>query len=161
MRGAADAARALGYDVVTVPDPVVGDARTMGPVVLQQARTLIAGRSRPLAVIASGETTVKVVGAGRGGRNQELALSVAAELEQHGDEIAVGSFGTDGIDGPTDAAGAFVDHTTLRRAREQSLDAGALLADNNAYAFFGRLGDLLMTGPSPTNVGDIQVVLFS
>jgi hydroxypyruvate reductase len=161
MRGAAAAARALGYDVVTSPDPVIGDARTMGPLVLEQARKLIAGRSRPLAVIASGETTVKVVGAGRGGRNQELALSVAAALEPERGEMAVGSFGTDGIDGPTDAAGAFVDHTTLRRAREQSLDAGAFLADNNAYAFFGRLGDLLMTGPSTTNVGDIQVVLFS
>lgn len=161
MRGAADAARALGYDVVTTDEPVVGDARTMGPLVLDRARSLRGARPVPLAVIASGETTVKVVGSGKGGRNQEMALSVAAAAAQHGGELAMGSFGTDGIDGPTDAAGAFVDHTTLGRARELSLDPEAFLADNNAYAFFGHLGDLLVTGPSTTNVGDIQVVLFS
>ena len=160
MRGAAEAARALGYDVQTSEEPVIGDARTMGPLVLERARTLADGRTRPLAVIASGETTVKVVGSGKGGRNQELALSVAAAVGQQGDDLAMGSFGTDGIDGPTDAAGAFVDGTTVTRARELSLDPEAFLADNNAYAFFGRLGDLLMTGPSTTNVGDIQVVLF-
>ena len=160
MAGAADTARALGYDVATIDDPVVGDARTMGPVVLERARALAAGRARPLAVIASGETTVKVVGRGKGGRNQEIALSVATALAQEAQDIAVGSIGTDGIDGPTDAAGAYSDTTTIARAREQALDAGAYLADNNAYAFFQQLGDLIVTGPSTTNVGDLQVVLF-
>ena len=160
MAGAADTARALGYDVAAIDDPVVGDARTMGPVVLERARSLAAGRARPLAVIASGETTVKVVGRGKGGRNQEIALSVAAALSQDAPDIAVGSIGTDGIDGPTDAAGAYSDTTTMARAREQALDADAHLADNNAYAFFQQLGDLIITGPSTTNVGDLQVVLF-
>jgi hydroxypyruvate reductase len=74
--------------------------------------------------------------------------------------VALGSVGTDGIDGPTDAAGAFADTTTIARARQQSLDADAFLADNNAYAFFQKLGDLIITGPSTTNVGDLQIVLF-
>lgn len=160
MHGAAAAARAFGYDVVTSDDPVVGDARTMGPMVLDRARTLAGGREGPVAVVASGETTVRVVGSGKGGRNQELALSLAAAVADLGVNVAAGSFGTDGIDGPTDAAGAFVDHTTLDRAHALSLDPGAFLADNNAYAFFAGLGDLLITGPSTTNVGDIQVVLF-
>jgi glycerate 2-kinase len=160
MQGAAETARALGYDVVLDEAAVVGDARTMGPVVLDRARGLAAGRNRPTAVIASGETTVKVVGAGRGGRNQEIALSVAKALANEPTAMALGSFGTDGIDGPTDAAGAFSDTTTIARARQHALDADAFLADNNAYAFFQPIDDLIITGPSTTNVGDLQVVLF-
>jgi hydroxypyruvate reductase len=160
MRGAADAARALGYDVVLSEDPVVGDARTMGPLVLERAKTLAAGRKRPFAVIASGETTVKVVGTGKGGRNQEIALSVANLLAGGAEDIALGSVGTDGIDGPTDAAGAYSDSSTIARAQRQQLDAAAFLADNNAYAFFQGIDDLIITGPSTTNVGDLQVVLF-
>ena len=160
MRGAAEAARSLGYDVILFDDPVVGDARTMGPVVLERAKTLAAARKGPVAVIASGETTVKVVGSGTGGRNQEIALSVATALVRETAEMAVGSVGTDGIDGPTDAAGAYADTTTIARARERALDAEAYLADNNAYAFFQTLGDLIITGPSTTNVGDLQIILF-
>jgi hydroxypyruvate reductase len=160
MRGAADAARALGYDVALSEDPVVGDARTMGPLVLERAKTLAAGRKRPFAVIASGETTVKVVGTGKGGRNQEIALSVANLLAGGAEDIALGSVGTDGIDGPTDAAGAYSDSSTIARAQRQQLDAAAFLADNNAYAFFQGIDDLIITGPSTTNVGDLQVVLF-
>ena len=160
MSGAAAAARSLGYDVITSDEPVIGDARTMGPQVLERARSLASGRTRPLAVVASGETTVKVIGTGKGGRNQEMALAVARSLEAEPEDVAFASFGTDGVDGPTDAAGAHVDATTLSRARQQSIDADAFLADNNSYAFFQRLGDLIMTGPSTTNVGDIHVTLF-
>ena len=156
MAGAADAARSLGYDVALIDDPIVGDSRTMGPVLLERARKLAAGRTK-LAVIASGETTVKVVGKGKGGRNQEMALSVARALAEGSGEVAMLSIGTDGIDGPTDAAGAWVDRTTIDRAKRLSLDADAYLADNNAYAFFAELGDLMITGPSTTNVGDIVV----
>ncbi len=160
MKGAAEAARQLGYEVVLSEEPIVGDARTMGPIVLDRARSHALAGTRPMAVIASGETTVKVVGTGRGGRNQELALSVVKALAADSSDIALASIGTDGIDGPTDAAGAYVDRTTLHRAGQQSLDAEAYLADNNAYAFFQRLDDLIITGPSTTNVGDLQVVLF-
>ncbi len=160
MKGAADAARSLGYEVVLNEEPIVGDARTMGPVVLERARAIAAGRTGPLAVIASGETTVKVVGAGKGGRNQEIALSVTRMLVGEPRDIAVGSLGTDGIDGPTDAAGAYADRTSILRAEQHSMDADAYLADNNAYAFFQNLNDLIITGPSTTNVGDLQIVLF-
>ena len=160
MDGAAAAARALGYEVVLSEAPIVGDARTMGPIVLARARELASGSKRPIAVIASGETTVKVVGAGKGGRNQEIALSVAKLLADERDEIALASFGTDGIDGPTDAAGAYVDATTIARAAPHALDPDRFLADNDAYAFFQKLDDLIITGPSTTNVGDLQVVLF-
>ena len=160
MHGAAETARSLGYDVVLSEDPICGDARTMGPIVLERARALAAGRKRPVAVIASGETTVKVVGSGKGGRNQEMALSVAKALSNESADIALGSVGTDGIDGPTDAAGAYADTTTIARSRQQSLDADASLADNNSYAFFQKIDDLIVTGPSTTNVGDLQIVLF-
>ncbi len=160
MSGADEAARSLGYDVILIDEPIVGDARTMGPIVLQRARALAAGRRRPVAVIASGETTVKVTGGGKGGRNQEIALSVAKALAHESTDVALASVGTDGIDGPTDAAGAYSDTTTVARAGQQSLDADAFLADNNAYAFFHAIGDLIMTGPSTTNVGDLQIVLF-
>ena len=160
MTGAAEAARALGYDVVSIEGPVVGDARTMGPAVLNMARAVADGKTRPVAVIASGETTVKVVGGGKGGRNQELALSVVNALAADPRNAALASIGTDGVDGPTDAAGAYADRTTLARAREHDLDPAPYLSDNNSYAFFQTLDDLIITGPSTTNVGDIQVVLF-
>lgn len=160
MNGAAAAAQSLGYEVALFETPVVGDARTTGPTLLELALAAAADKPRPFAVIASGETTVKVVGKGTGGRNQEMALSVAASLAGESSAMAMASVGTDGIDGPTDAAGAYADTTTLERARRHSLDPEAHLADNNAYAFFNGLNDLIMTGPSATNVGDIQVVLF-
>lgn len=160
MHGAAESARALGYDVAIVDAPVVGDARTMGPSVLARARAIADKKARPFAVISSGETTVKVVGSGKGGRNQEIALSVVRELSRSGEDAAVVSIGTDGIDGPTDAAGGYSDRTTLDRAAALGLDPDAYLADNNAYEFFRRLDDLIITGPSTTNVGDLQIVLF-
>jgi glycerate 2-kinase len=160
MAGAADAARLSGYDVAVIEEPIVGDARTTGPVLLERARALAAGKPRPLCVIASGETTVTVIGKGKGGRNQEMALSVAQTLAEAREEIALGSIGTDGIDGPTDAAGAYSDSTTVWRAKQQALDADACLADNNAYAFFQGLNDLIITGPTTTNVGDVQIILF-
>jgi hydroxypyruvate reductase len=168
MEGARDAARALGYEVVMIQDPIVGEARLAGPALLDRARALSAGAHQPVCVIASGETTVKVTGAGRGGRNQEMALAVAPLLKRDPGSlsgplsgVAFASIGTDGIDGPTDAAGAHADDTTAARAREYSLaKPGAYLADNNAYAFFQALGDLVITGPTTTNVGDVQIILF-
>jgi hydroxypyruvate reductase len=115
---------------------------------------------RPLCVISSGETTVTVRGRGRGGRNQEFALALATMLDALGDRVAAASIGTDGIDGPTDAAGAFVDSSTLRRAQAAGFLPHEFLDDNNTYVFFERLGDLIKTGPTATNVGDLQVILI-
>lgn len=159
MRGAREEAAALGYQVVVVDAPVLGEAREAAAAFARQVQSIAADQRRPSCVIASGETTVKLPerGHGRGGRNQEFALALAL-LDAFGD-YAFASVGTDGIDGPTDAAGAIVDGTTLRRAREQGLDAAAALQAHDSYPFFKALGDLVVTGPSGTNVGDLAIFL--
>jgi len=166
MIGAAAEARSRGYHVVHIDDPVVGDARTIAPAYLRGAIARANAIARPVCVVSSGETTVKVVGRGRGGRNQEFALAAALSLAD-GDAggasrgVILASVGTDGVDGPTDAAGALADATTIERGRSAGLDARAHLSDNNAYAFFGAIGDLIHTGPTGTNVGDLQVILLA
>jgi hydroxypyruvate reductase len=110
-------------------------------------------------VLSAGETTVRVTGRGRGGRNQEFALAMAEPLAGT-DNVVAASAGTDGIDGPTGAAGAIVDGTTMARAAAQGLPSPAtVLARNDSYTFFEMLGDLILTGPTATNVGDVQVLL--
>lgn len=157
MAGARDRARELGYDVVVIEPPVLGDARRAAIDLASRIHDLARDRTTPLCVIASGETTVTLEAAstGRGGRNQELALAFA--LAFGGGPHAFGSFGTDGIDGPTDAAGAIVDDRTLARAKEEGLDAARALQAHDSYPFFAALGDLVITGPTGTNVGDLQL----
>jgi hydroxypyruvate reductase len=158
--GAAVEARRRGYTVVEHPEAVVGEARTAGQALARRAALAIAGTPGPVCLLSAGETTVTVMGQGRGGRNQELALAAAVELPALPRPAVVASVGTDGIDGPTDAAGAIADATTLARAAAAGLPAPAqVLDDNDAYAFFAPLGDLVMTGPTGTNVGDVQVVV--
>jgi len=113
----------------------------------------------PACLLAGGETTVTMRGQGRGGRCQEFALASGPTLAGWANTV-VAAFGTDGTDGPTDAAGALVDGETAARARGLGLDAGRALADNDSYPFFQRLGDLLMTGPTRTNVNDIYLALI-
>lgn len=159
--GARKAAEALGYHVHVVQAPVMGEARISARSHLAMIAESLASLPRPLCVISSGETTVTVVGRGKGGRNQEFALAMAPLLETVGSKVVAASIGTDGIDGPTDAAGAVVDPTTLRRAEAQGLaPAQTFLDNNNAYEFFDRLGDLIHTGPTNTNVGDLQIILI-
>ncbi len=98
-----------------------------------------------------------VTGNGVGGRNQELALG--ASLEISGFDVVVAALATDGIDGPSDAAGAIVDGSTLKRAETMNMDAPQFLADNDSYTFFSRLGDALLTGPTGTNVNDLTLIL--
>jgi glycerate-2-kinase len=159
MEGAREAAERLGYDTEVEIAPVVGEAREAGADLAGRLRGRVGCSHRPRCLISSGETTVTVSGSGRGGRNQELALSAALALAGVG-PFALLSAGTDGIDGPTDAAGAIVDHTTLDRARLRGGEAAAqALRDNNSHGFFEPLGDLILTGPTDTNVGDLQVCL--
>jgi hydroxypyruvate reductase len=165
QRGAIDGARraaeALGYHVHVVPEPVTGEARVSARSHVAMVAESLGSLPRPLCVISSGETTVTVVGRGKGGRNQEFALAMAPLLETVGSNVVATSIGTDGIDGPTDAAGAVVDPTTLRRAEAQGLaQPQTFLDNNNAYEFFDRLGDLIHTGPTNTNVGDLQIILI-
>jgi hydroxypyruvate reductase len=162
---AALAARAeaerLGLHASLLSTYVEGEAREVGRVVGALAREeRAAGRPLPLpaCLILGGETTVTVRGHGRGGRNQELALGAASAIDGL-DDVLVACLATDGTDGPTDAAGAAVDGTSLARAREMGLDPRRALDDNDAYPLLERLGDLLATGPTNTNVNDLTFVL--
>ena len=158
---AARAASSMGFQVLVLTTYVEGEAREVGRVLAGLLREIDASGhplARPCCVIAGGETTVTVRGSGQGGRNQELALSAAFALRGVPD-VLLASIGTDGNDGPTDAAGAFVDGTTLDRARALGLDAASYLANNDSYAFFDRLGDLIRTGPTNTNVNDVIFLL--
>ena len=161
LNEAARRAVELGYHAVTLPDPVVGEARVEGAAHVRRAAALCGAASRPACILSSGETTVEVTGSGRGGRNQEFALAAAAPLAALFVRAALASVGTDGVDGPTDAAGAIVDTTTLARARDCGGMAPRRYLDrNDSYCFFDRLGDLVRTGPTRTNVGDLQVMLI-
>ncbi len=142
MRAAADMARRLGYDVHVHQAPIIGRARDAAPFVVG----LAAGRARPVCVIASGETTVRVVGHGRGGRNQELAAAALEPLAAVG-PAALASIGTDGVDGPTDAAGAIVTSDMWAALGPGApVVCSAALDDNDSYPFLERLGALVKTG---------------
>ncbi len=159
VAGARAAAEARGYFVHAVDDPITGEARVAGARLMEVAARWMNDARRPACLLSAGETTVSVVGAGKGGRNQEVALGAALK-GLPGATFAMASVGTDGVDGPTDAAGALVDSTTLARAEMTGLgDPGRFLAANDAYRFFDPLGDLIRTGPTDTNVCDLQVIL--
>lgn len=158
LQAAAEQARALGYSTYVLAGNVTGEAREVGKRLAQEARA-ITGEG-PVCLIWGGETTVTVRGQGRGGRNQELALAAALALEGSRRSIVFLSGGTDGRDGPTDAAGAWVTHRTARNAREAGLLPELYLADNDSYTFFEKAGSLLLTGPTHTNVMDVQIALI-
>ena len=163
MSGAAEEADARGYHVVRLEEAIVGDARTAGPSLVHDAIGRASLLGRPACIVSSGETTVHVTGSGKGGRNQELALACAGPLAALGNATtaAMASVGTDGIDGPTDAAGAIVDTATAARAAAAGLRPDSFLDNNDAYTFFETLGDLIRTGPTGTNVGDLQAILLT
>ena len=159
LDAAAGCATGFGYDVVKLPTPVIGEARAAAGSFLALAAAV--GRRRPACILAAGETTVEVRGPGRGGRNQEFALAAVEPLAALTGAAALASIGTDGIDGPTDAAGAVSDTTTLARARKKGLHHPVqYLERNDSYTFFEQLGDLVRLGPTATNVGDLQVLLI-
>jgi len=169
MAGASVEAKGLGYRVRLIAPPTLGEAREAAKsFAALTGDDAAAAVSPPMSVIGAGETTVRLdpQHAGRGGRNQEFALAAALEIgrpERTRDtrraDWALASVGTDGIDGPTAAAGAIVDPTTLSRAAAAGLDPRAALDAHDSYPFFERLGDLVLTGPTGTNVGDLQVFL--
>jgi glycerate 2-kinase len=159
-RAALGRAEELGYHSLLWSTSVEGEAKEVGMALADIAKEIVAADTpvkRPAALIAGGETTVTVTGNGVGGRNQELALS--ASIEVSGFDVVVAALATDGIDGPTDVAGAIVDGSTLKRAETMNMDALQLLADNDSYTFFSRLGDALFTGPTGTNVNDLTLIL--
>jgi len=161
MEGASAEAARLGYVVERIEPPILGEAAMAGRAFVEDARARARRHRRSVCVVASGETTVTLTGkTGAGGRNQEFALAAALAMAKSGD-VALASVGTDGIDGPTDAAGAIVDALTIARAQAMGLDASAALARHDSHPFFKALGDLIVTGPTGTNVGDLQVCLVA
>lgn len=153
---AVDQAQMLGFHAEFLTDQLVGEARSVGEYLAEiaQAKKRL---PRPFLFVCGGETTVTVVGEGKGGRNQEVALGAVrgfAGLEN----VLLVTLATDGEDGPTHAAGAFVDGSTLRRALARGLDPDDFLRRNDAYTFFESLADLLVIGPTGTNVNDISFI---
>ena len=159
--GAAAAARALGFTVHIIATPIEGEAREASRAFLRAARQMVAESRAPVCVLGAGETTVTVTGNGLGGRNQEFVLAAVPQVASFDRLTVLASAGTDGIDGPTDAAGAIVDSTTLARAGQIGVDWESTLESNDAYHFFRRLGDLIVWGPTGTNVGDVQMLLVA
>jgi glycerate 2-kinase len=139
-----------------------GEAKYAGIALASVAREILVSGNpmpKPAGIIAGGETTVTVTGKGVGGRNQELALAAASKLNGM-DGVVLASLNTDGVDGPTDAAGAIVDGKTLAQATMLGLSMEECLAENDSYRFFSKLGDLIVTGPTGTNVKDISVIII-
>lgn len=155
---AAASARGLGYEPFILTDMLCCQAREAGSFLASIARTHC-GAAHPVALIAGGETVVRLTGKGLGGRNQEIALSAAAGIAglKH---VAVFSIGSDGTDGPTDAAGGYADGRTAQRLSGLGLSIDSVLADNDAYHALARVGGLIFTGPTGTNVNDVAVVLI-
>ena len=156
-RAAADACRAEGYEPVLLTDCLCCEAREAGSLLGSIARTH-AGQGRKRAFIAGGETVVHLTGHGLGGRNQELALAAAPALAGLRG-CCVFSVGSDGTDGPTDAAGGYADGEALAALTAAGLDVPHALADNDAYHALQAVGGLIVTGPTGTNVNDVAVVL--
>jgi len=161
LRAAESEASSLGFNTLILSSSIVGETREVARFHTAIAKEIISSRnpiSRPACIISGGETTVTIKGNGLGGRNQEFALAGALEITGI-ERVVLLSGGTDGTDGPTDASGAIADHTTVIRARSMGLDPKAHLENNDAYPFFKKLGDLLITGPTHTNVMDVRILL--
>jgi len=159
-QAAVEEARRQGLNALLLSTYVEGEAREVARVFAGIAKGMAAHSwplTPPACLVAGGETTVTVRGTGKGGRNQELALAAALAIDGW-ENVAVVGLATDGTDGPTDAAGAIAWGDTVARARELGLDAADYLANNDAYHFFQALGDLIITGPTNTNVNDLILV---
>jgi glycerate-2-kinase len=150
-----------GLNTLLLSATLEGEARHVGVVLASVAREItMSGNpvSRPAGIVAGGETTVTVTGKGSGGRNQEIVLAAFQKLKGI-NGVAVASLSTDGIDGPTDAAGALADGRTLARAMKSGLAPEEYLANNDSYHFFSKLDDLIFTGSTGTNVNDISIIV--
>ena len=150
-----------GLNTLFLTSYMEGEARHVGRMFAAIVREIVASGKpipKPSGIVTGGETTVTVVGKGSGGRNQEIALGAGLKIDGVKGAV-IASISTDGIDGSTDAAGALADGKTILRSRELELNAEELLADNNSYAFFSKLSDLIITGPTGTNVNDISVIV--
>ncbi len=161
VTAAAAEAKKLGYRTLVLSTFIEGETRDIARVHAAIAKEILAsGRPlhTPACVVSGGETTVTIRGSGLGGRNQEFALAAAIDISGL-EGVTILSAGTDGTDGPTDAAGAVSNGNTLARGSALGLDAAAYLANNDSYRYFDALGDLIKTGPTGTNVADVRLVM--
>lgn len=161
LDAARNCAQSLGFQTLLLSSAIEGEAREVARVhaaILKEVRETGNPIAPPACILSGGETTVTLRGSGKGGRNQEFCLAAARAIEGL-EHVLVLSFGTDGTDGPTDAAGAFADGTTVKRAGAKGFDVTRSLDENDAYPLFRTLGDLLITGPTGTNVMDICLLL--
>jgi glycerate-2-kinase len=148
-------AKNLGYKPILFSSAISGEAKEAGKKIVYQAKSY---KEKKIALIGGGETTVKVKGKGKGGRNQEIVLGAVEAITNK--PMIIASFGTDGIDGNTEAAGAIADGDTYKSAIESHLAPKGYLKRNDSYTFFKEMDDLLITGPTHTNVMDIQILLL-
>ena len=163
LLAASTRARALGFQPLILTSRIQGDVGTLAKVYGAVAREMhVSGHPAgpPVCLLAGGEPTVVVTGKGLGGRNMELALAVAREIQGLPGTLLL-SAGTDGTDGPTEAAGALVDGRTWNRAEKKGLSPDKYLKENNSYNFFKKAGGLVITGPTGTNVMDVHILLIS
>lgn len=161
LKAAEKKAKELGLNTFLLSQPVIGDTTKSAIEHAQLAKRVREKKepiSPPACVISGGETTVQVKGNGLGGRNQEFALVSALQIDGIEDTV-IFSINTDGTDGPTDAAGAFCDGKTIPKAKKFGLEPKKYLENNDSYHFFERIGDLIKTGPTNTNVMDIHLIL--
>jgi glycerate-2-kinase len=160
LDAAASEAAALGFETRIIHAHMSGEARKIGQ---RMAHRLVhigskVDKLKPQCLLMGGETTVTIRGDGRGGRNQEIALSASLALEDI-ENVALMSFATDGVDGPTDAAGGIITGTTTRIARAFNLEPSRALEDNNTYPILDAVGGLIRTGSTGTNLNDLVVGL--
>jgi hydroxypyruvate reductase len=161
VKSAKQKAESLNYNTLVLSSMIEGETKEAAHFHCAIAKEIVKTGipvSRPACVISGGETTVKVTGKGLGGRNQEFVLAAAFGMAELGNAVVL-SGGTDGNDGPTDAAGAFADSETIKRAHDLGIDPSLSLSDNDSYNFFKKLGDLFITGPTNTNVMDLRIII--
>jgi hydroxypyruvate reductase len=153
----------MGYNTLVLSSSIEGETREVAKVHTAIAKEVLTSGNpvkRPACIISGGETTVTIKGSGLGGRNQEFVLAAAMEIDGL-DEITILSGGTDGTDGPTDAAGAIADGETIKRAKKLKMDPYSYIKNNDSYHFFQKLDDLLITGPTNTNVMDLRLLIVN
>ena len=161
VEAAAKKAEELGYNTLILSTFIEGETRDVAKVHAGIAKEILSSGNpinRPACVLSGGETTVTIRGKGKGGRNQEFCLAASIDIDGR-DGVVLLSAGTDGTDGPTDAAGAIADGTTVSRAKKLGLNPGRYLRENDSYHFFEALDDLIITGPTYTNVMDLRIML--
>lgn len=154
-------AEELGYSTLLLSSLIEGETKDAAAFHMALAKEIVLHNepvTRPACLISGGETTVTIEGQGKGGRNQEFVLAAAMKMKSMQNTVVL-SAGTDGTDGPTDAAGAITDSTVLDRAEDSGLAPQQYLKNNDSYHFFDTLGDLYKTGPTNTNVMDIRIIL--